>query len=719
MITRQQLIEKYLAFFKSKQHKIIPSASLVPENDPTVLFTTAGMHPLVPFLLGQKHPSGKRLVSVQKCVRTGDIEEVGDTTHHTFFEMLGNWSLNDYWKKEAISYSFEFLTKILKLSIEKLAVSCFAGDDDAPKDTESEKAWLVLGIPKERIAFLPKKNNWWGPAGQTGPCGPDTEMFYWSSSETPPKKFDHEDSRWVEIWNDVFMEYEKIRTKAILVDAINCLIDKKTGLNKELASFLKKTGNKIIVATNADPKEIKLQLKECNFEVFSLMKSPGKGHPDYFRRLLERHNLNPDEVIYFDHDKDNVRSAEILSIKSDLHQSNSRTKNFIENNSHRCVKARQKNVDTGMGVERTLAVINNIRDNYETDSFAPLIEVLEQMSNKEYQNHTKEMRIVADHLRAAVMMIAEGVVPSNVERGYVLRRLIRRAIVYSRKLNIDVGKPLTKTLAETVIDAYADYPELKEKRRFIENTLSAEEKKFEKTLAAGLKEFERISSNKQISGAEAFLLFQSHGFPLEMTIEFANEKKIKVDVIGFEEAYKKHQELSKTTSVGSFKSGLADNSEKTTRLHTATHLLNEALRHILGQEIKQRGSNITPERLRFDFNFPRKLTEQEITRIESLVNEKINAHLGVVREEVAFKDAISAGAQAEFSHKYPDKVSTYTIIDQSNKRKWFSKEICTGPHVKNTKEIGIFKIIKEESVAAGVRRIKAVVKSETRCTTTP
>src|SRR3989338_798951 len=442
MITAKELREKYFAFFKEKGHTLIPSASLVPENDPTVLFTTAGMHPLVPYLLGEKHPGDKRVVSVKKCVRTDDIDEVGDMIHHTFFEMLGNWSFGDYFKEDAINWSWEFLTDEKWLSIDKnhLAISIFAGDTDAPLDEESKTVWLALGVAEERIAALPKKNNWWGPAGQTGPCGPDTEMFYWSSSETPPKKFDHEDSRWVEIWNDVFMEYEKIRTKAILVDAINCLIDKKTGLNKELASFLKKTGNKIIVATNADPKEIKLQLKECNFEVFSLMKSPGKGHPDYFRRLLERHNLNPDEVIYFDHDKDNVRSAEILSIKSDLHQSNSRTKNFIENNSHRCVKARQKNVDTGMGVERTLAVINNIRDNYETDSFAPLIEVLEQMSNKEYQNHTKEMRIVADHLRAAVMMIAEGVVPSNVERGYVLRRLIRRAIVYSRKLNIEIGR---------------------------------------------------------------------------------------------------------------------------------------------------------------------------------------------------------------------------------------------------------------------------------------
>ena len=541
----------------------------------------------MPYLLGQKHPLGKRLVNVQKCIRTGDIEEVGDTTHHTFFEMLGNWSLGDYWKKESIGYSYEFLTKTLKLPKERLAISCFAGDDDAPKDTESEKAWVSLGISKDRIAFLPKKNNWWGPAGQTGPCGPDTEIFYWCSSAKPPKKFNPDDSQWIEIWNNVFMEYEKT--------------------------------------------------KEGKY-----------------------------------------------------------------------VEAKQYNVDTGMGVERTLAALNNLEDNYETDSFAPLIEVIEEMSEKDYQDNEKEMRIVADHVRAAAMMIADGVVPSNVEQGYVLRRLLRRAIVYSRKLGISLAKPLTKTMAETVMDSYEDYTELKEKRKFIHETLSAEENKFEKTLSIGMKEFERIA-NKDISGEDAFLLFQSYGFPLEMTVELAREKKIKVDVIAFEKAYKKHQELSKATSSGTFKSGLADHSEHTTRLHTATHLLNEALRQVLGSDVKQRGSNITPERLRFDFNFPRKLTEEELNKISTLVNEKIKSSLEVRREEMSFKEATAEGAQAEFGHKYPEKISVYTIKDEKNKRGWFSKEICTGPHVKNTKDIGTFKIIKEESAAAGVRRIKATV----------
>ena len=587
MITRKELIKKYSEFFQKKNHAIIPSASLVPANDPSVLFTTAGMHPLVPYLLGQKHPLGKRLVNVQKCIRTGDIEEVGDTTHHTFFEMLGNWSLGDYWKQESIEYSYEFLTKALKLPKEKLAVTCFAGDDDAPKDAESEKDWTSLGMSKDRIAFLPKKNNWWGPAGQTGPCGPDTEIFYWGSSAKPPKKFNPGDTRWVEIWNNVFMEYEKT--------------------------------------------------KEGKY-----------------------------------------------------------------------VKAKQRNVDTGMGVERTLAALNNLEDNYETASFAHLIEVIEEMSEKEYQGNEKEMRIVADHLRAATMMIADGVTPSNTEQGYVLRRLLRRAIVYSRKLGIDSAKPLTKTMAETVMDSYEDYTELKEKRKFIHETLSAEENKFEKTLSIGMKEFERIAT-KNISGEGAFLLFQSYGFPLEMTIELAREKGLSVDVISFEESYKKHQELSKTTSSGTFKSGLADHSEHTTRLHTATHLLNEALRHVLGPDVKQRGSNITPERLRFDFNFPRKLTEEELNKISTLVNEKIKSSLEVRREEKSFKEATAEGAQAEFGHKYPEKVSVYTILDKKNKRGWFSKEICTGPHVKNTNEIGTFKIVKEESAAAGVRRIKAIV----------
>ena len=567
MLSRTELISLYLNFFKSKSHKIIPPSSLIPENDPSVLFTTAGMHPLVPYLLGQRHPLGKTLVGVQKCLRTQDIDKVGNETHHTFFEMLGNWSLGDYWKKQAIEYSYEFLTKILKLKKEELAVTCFKGNKDAKKDIESEQAWKSLGIKK--IKFLGKEDNWWGPAGSTGPCGPDTEMFV----------------NGVEIWNDVFMEYEK------------------------------------------------------TFE--------GK---------------------------------------------------FI--------KAKQKNVDTGMGVERTLAILSNLKDNYETEIFQPIINVIEKISNKSYsdEKNKKAMRIIADHIRASVFILGDDkkIIPSNVQHGYVLRRLIRRAIRYGKLLGIN--HPFTFRVAESVIPLYPDYPELKKNKQFIIENLKQEELRFSKTLESGLRIFERIIKDKKsISGKDAFLLFQSYGFPIELTQELAEEKNIKVEAISFDEEYKKHQELSKTSSAGMFRSGLADSSEKTTRLHTATHLLNEALRRVLGKEVKQRGSNITPERLRFDFNFPRKLTNEETKQVENLVNEKVKENLQVTREETSLKQAIKEGAQAEFGHKYPEKVSVYTIGN-------FSKEICTGPHVKNTKSIGKFKIIKEESVAAGIRRIKAIIQ---------
>ncbi len=709
MITREQLIKSYLKFFKSKNHKEIPSSSLVPENDPSVLFTTAGMHPLVPYLLGQPHPLGKRLVSVQKCIRTGDIEEVGDPVHHTFFEMLGNWSLGDYWKKESIEYSFEFLTKILKIPKENLAVSVFAGDKDAPKDTESEKIWLSVGIKKERIAFLGKEDNWWGPAGQVGPCGPDTEIFY-CTSKSVPKKFNPKDKCWVEIWNNVFMEYNKDK-RLILVDGMHCLYDENFNLNQELLDFVNSFNSHNVLVVNKFREKGRSLVNETNWKVFSLEENGiKKDNPEYFKELLKRFNLIPEEVIYFDHDKKNVETAQKLGILSKHYTDIKSTKRFIEDNLWTFIPLKQKNVDTGMGVERTLAAINKLKDNYETSSLAPLIEVLEDMSNKEYQKYQKQMRVVADHLRAAVFMIADNVTPSNVGRGYILRRLIRRAIIYSRDLSIGKEKPLSKILAETIIDSYPEY-DLIEKRKIIESTLLEEENKFEKTLSSGLKEFEKFAKNGKISGQDAFLLFQSHGFPLEITLELAKEKKITLDVKSFHEELKKHQELSKSTSEGMFKSGLADNSQQTTRLHTATHMLNEALRQVLGQEVKQRGSNITPERLRFDFNFPRKLENDEIKKIESLVNEKIKASLQVKREEVPLKKALESGAQSEFNHKYPDKVSTYTILDNSS-RGWFSKEICTGPHVKNTKEIGTFKITKEESVAAGIRRIKAIVNSQ-------
>jgi len=568
MITRKELIKRYLEFFRSKNHKIIPSESLTPKNDPTVLFTTAGMHPLVPYLLGQKHPLGKRLANVQKCIRTTDIDEVGDTYHHTFFEMLGNWSLGDYWKKEAIEWSYEFLTskKWLGLDKNKIAVSVFSGDKDAPCDKESAKIWKSLNINK--IKFLGKEDNWWGPAGKTGPCGPDTEIFV----------------NGVEIWNNVFMEYNK-----------------------------------------------------TSEEKFAALK--------------------------------------------------------------------QKNVDTGMGIERTLAVLNGLEDNYMTEVFLPILERIEQLSGKKYKGNEKAMRIIADHIKAAVFIIADGVLPSNTEQGYVLRRLIRRAIKYGRiNLHLEQRGFFIDKIAEPVFEIYDDYGDLQKKEEKILKVLLEEENKFNKTLINGLKILRNLLVHqKTIAGKDAFLLYQSYGFPIELTEEIAKDKNIKVDIRGFKEELKKHQKLSRTATRGLFKSGLADSSEKTIRLHTATHLLNEALIRILGSEVKQRGSNITPERLRFDFNFPRKLTKEEIEKVEDLVNKKINEGLNVVREEMPLKKALSLGVQSEFGAKYPGIVSVYTIGN-------FSKEICTGPHVKNTREIGKFKIIKEESSAAGIRRIKAVVE---------
>jgi len=585
---RKKLIQKYTKFFESKNHKIIPNASLIPENDPTTLFISAGMQPLVPYFLGQKHPLGKRLTNVQKCIRTGDIEEVGDSYHHTFFEMLGNWSIGDYFKKESLKFSYEFLTKELKIEKEKLAVTCFKGDKDAPKDTESAKIWKSLGIPPERIAFLGKKENWWGPAGKTGPCGPDTEIFYWKSHLPTPKKFDPENKNWVEIWNNVLMEYNK------------------------------------------DEKE----------------------------------NYNP---------------------------------------------APQKNIDTGMGVERTTAILNELEDDYLIDTFEPIIKQIEKLSEKKYEKNkdeTKAMRIIADHLKAAVFIIADGIKPSNTEQGYILRRLIRRTVRYGKQLGI---KKFTQKVAEPIFEIYNDYEHLQENKKIILKELKNEEEKFNKTLEKGIRVFNKIVKNKKsISGKDAFLLYQSYGFPIELTIELA--KGIKVDKEEFEKEKEKHQKLSRTASSGKFKSGLADNSDATKKLHTATHLLNEAIRKVLkDKNIKQKGSNITSERLRFDFNFPRKLTKEELKDIEDLVNKKISEKLDVKVEEKNLDKALKEGAQAEFGKRYPDKISVYTIIDPSEKKGWFSKEICTGPHVENTKEIGKIKIKKEESSSAGVRRIKAVL----------
>ena len=630
MINRKQLIKKYLEFFKSKKHKEIQNASLVPENDPTVLFNTAGMQQLVPNLLGQKHPLGKKLVNIQRCIRTGDIDEVGDTTHHTFFEMLGNWSLGDYFKKEAIEMSFEFLTKILKLPKERLAVTCFKGDKNASKDEESAEIWEKLGMPKKKIVFLPKSENWWGPAGQTGPCGPSTEIFYWkNNSQQPLKKFDPEDENWVEIWNDVLMEYVK----------------------------------------------------------------DGKGN----------YNLS-----------------------------------------------KQKNVDTGMGVERTLAVLNGFDDDYLTELFKPIIEKIEKLSNKKYKENEKETRIIADHIKASCFIIADGVLPSNTEQGYILRRLIRRAIRYGKELRI---KNFTSKIAEPVFKIYDDCSELQKNKDKILEELDKEEGRFNLTLEKGLKIVGKIFKEKEpinkkkfselmkdpnkslligrifnmkknsknyslkkpklskqeidkstINGKESFLLYQSYGFPIEMVDELAMAKGFLVDHNSFREELKKHQKLSRTASVGKFKSGLADNSEATTKLHTATHLLLTALRTVLNDKnIFQKGSNITPGRLRLDFSFPRKLTKEELQEIEDLVNAQIQNSCDVIREEMSLAQAKKKGAIGTFDEKYSGRVFVYSVGD-------FSKEICAGPHVKNTKELGKFKIKKESSSSSGVRRIKAVLE---------
>ena len=583
MITRKQLIEKYLEFFKKKGHKVIPSASLIPANDPTVLFTTAGMHPLVPYLLGQKHPQGKRLVNVQRCLRTDDIDEVGDLNHGTFFEMLGNWSLGDYWKKEAIEMTFEFHTKVLGLSPKRYAVTIFGGNKMVKRDEETKKIWLSLGLIQERIASL--DDNWWGPAGETGPCGPDTEMFYWTPDNIPaPKEYNPNDGRWVEIGNDVLLEFTKEKSGKI-------------------------------------------------------------------------------------------------------------------------IEAKQKNIDFGGGLERTLAVLNGLDDIYMTDVWKPIIEKIEKISGKKYKGNEKSMRIIADHIKASVFLITDGVLPGNTGQGYVLRRLTRRAVRHEKLL----GKEnFLAKIAEPVFEIYSDYPELKKNKKKVFDELQKEEEKFLETLEKGIKilnkESNSLNINKDLfSGKTAFLLYQSYGFPIEMTKEILGAEGVDVNEKEFQAEFSKHQELSRTSSSGVFKSGLADNSEKTIRLHTATHLLNQALRGILGPEVKQRGSNITPERLRFDFNFPRKLTDSEIAEVESLVNKKISEAMPVEREEMQLKKALSIGAQAEFGMKYPDIVSVYFIGG-------FSKEICTGPHVKNTKEIGKFKIIKEESIAAGIRRIKAIIE---------
>ncbi len=591
-LTSNDLRSLFLKFFESKGHAVIPSASIIPENDPTVLFTTAGMHPLVPYLMGTKHPAGVRLTDVQKCVRTGDIDDVGDASHLTFFEMLGNWSLGDYFKKDAIHWSWEFLTspEYLGLSPERLAFSVFEGDENAPRDMESYQLWRECGVPEERIFFLPKENNWWGPAGLTGPCGPDSEMFIITDKEPCGPNCSPACScgRYLEIWNDVFMQYNK----------------------------------------QADGTFIPLA---------------------------------------------------------------------------------QKNVDTGMGLERTICVLTGKKTVYETDLFAGILAKISELSGREYgadKETTKAFRIIADHTRTATFILGDhrGVSPSNVDQGYVLRRIIRRAVRYGMQLNMPDN--FTAEIAQVIIDQYkAVYPELAQNAAFVLEQLKLEEARFARTLRQGNKEFEKVASkveNGVIDGVSAFHLYDTYGFPIEMTVELAKEQGLTVDVEGFHESFRQHQATSQAGAEQRFKGGLADHTEETAKLHTATHLMHAALRKVLGEEVAQKGSNITAERLRFDFSFGRKMTPEEIKEVEKLVNEAIAAKAPITMEEMTVDEAKAQGAIGLFESKYGERVKVYTMGT-------FSKEICGGPHAENTGDLQSFKILKEESSSAGVRRIKAVV----------
>lgn len=588
-ITSKELRSKWLKFFADRGHTVIPSASLIPENDPTVLFTTAGMHPLVPYLLGSPHPAGKRLTDVQKCVRTGDIDDVGDDRHCTFFEMLGNWSLGDYFKTEMIPWSFEFLTSpdYLGIPVDRLAVTVFKGDNDCPRDEEAAQLWHQCGIPTDRIFFEEKKHNWWGPAGVTGPCGPDTEMFFDTGKPAcgPACGPSCDCGKYLEIWNDVFMQYNKTA--------------------------------------------------EGNFEPLS-----------------------------------------------------------------------QKNVDTGMGLERTVCVLNGLNNVYETDVFQPIIRAIEKASGATYQGNEQAFRVIADHIRTATFILGDprGVTPSNVDQGYVLRRLIRRAVRYGRSINLPQGS-LAK-ISAVVIGEYSQvYTELQTNATRIIDELNREENKFLRTLTGGLKEFDKVAermTDGKIDGVSAFHLYDTYGFPIEMTEELAKERGFTVDIAGFETAFAEHQAKSHAGAEQKFKGGLADDSEAVARLHTATHLLQAALRKVLGDEVAQRGSNITAERLRFDFTFGRKVTPEELKEVEQLVNESIAAKAPIVCEMMTVPEAKEQGAIGLFESKYGETVKVYTMGA-------FSKEICGGPHASNTGDLGHFKILKEESSSSGVRRIKAIL----------
>jgi len=744
------LKQKYLSFFESKGHAIIPSASLVPENDPTVLFTTAGMHPLIPFLTGTPHPLGKRVVNVQKCLRTQDIDEVGDATHTTCFEMLGNWSFGDYFKKEAIEWSWEFLTSKnwLGLDPERIAITCFKGDKDAPKDDAAADIWRALKIPEERITFLGKKDNWWGPAGETGPCGPDTEMFYWKLNDTPaPKNFDPDDENWVEIWNDVFMQYDK-QESVLLIDGMGFLYDEEFTVNKTVDCLIKSFPGRKILTVNANGDKAK---KLVDYEIFTFEKEIMKDNPDYFKKLMGQHNLVPEQLILIDHAEENLCGAHEAGITKTLLSNGTNPKEvhaFIKNNTYSFIPLKQKSVDTGLGVERVTMTLQGKETIFDTELFQPLFKILSDVSGKQPVDVIESFRIVADHVRAATFILGDerGVTPSNVDQGYILRRFIRRAIRHARLLgiNIEQDRPLVQLVQAVVAIYQEDHPLLKEKEAFIITEFEKEQKKFLRTIEKGFKEIEKYMKNvmiqnldiptsqqnekdlslislqwetdKKYSGERVLIsskwlfdLFQSQGMPPEIVLEEIRDAYDKTVIneplilTEFNKEFEKHQALSRKGAEKKFKGGLADDSEATTKLHTATHLLNEALRKVVSPDIVQRGSNITAERLRFDFSFDRKLTPEERQGVEDEVNRVIKAGLDVTKTEMTPEDALAQGAQGEFGARYPKIVSVYSVGD-------YSKEICMGPHVKNTKELGSFRIKKEQSSAAGIRRIKAVVE---------
>ena len=574
--------EEYIKYFEEHGHKQIPSSPIVPENDPTVLFNTAGMQPLVPYLMGQDHPCGKRLCDYQKCVRLTDLDEIGDKTHHTFFEMLGNWSLGDYFKKESIGFSFEFLTKVLGIPVDRLAVTVYAGDDSIPRDDESASIWKDLGIKSDRIAYL--SDNFW-IAGESGPCGSDTEIFYFRSDDEVPSKFDPDDERWVEIWNNVFMQFYK----------------DESGNVSELA---------------------------------------------------------------------------------------------------------KKNVDTGMGLERIVSVIEGVTDNYLSSIWKDVIDLICEITGLSYEGNEKSMRVVADHIRTATFIAADPshVKPSNTDRGYILRRLIRRAIRYAKGLGIDINSDWDSKISLLIIDKYKKYyPELSDSD-YIVSVLKDEKIKFNKTIEKGLREFDKLLKNSfTVDKNIAFKLYDTYGFPIELTVEEAKARGMEVDTLGFNEKFKEHQEKSRTASKGMFKGGLMGHSEIETKYHTATHLLNAALRKVIGSDVHQLGSNITTERLRFDFSCDHKLTDDELEKVENLVNKWIKEDYPVTIEEMSKEEALKSGAECRFIEKYPSVVTIYSIGD-------FSKELCGGPHVKHTGELGHFIIKKEQSSGSGVRRIKAVLE---------